>query len=128
MPDASPRGSKQNALDGINAAIEVHEEAWSRLGKAIALMRVVGGDPADANRLRARASQRVTFYNRLFHEVQAAATVVSAPTVQQIQATRELVGKVENVAVADAATQAGLQLISDALEQAAGTARAVDFT
>lgn len=127
MPDEPSQDPKQNALDGISAALQVHEQAWCKLGRVVALLRVIGGDLADANRLRARASQRVTFYNRLRLEVQAASTVVSAPTLEQIQATRKLIQRVENVAVADAATRAGLDLISDALAESSATARAVEL-
>ena len=115
--------SKQNALDMIEAARQVHEQSWLTLGRAAGLIRVRGGDLADNLRLRARASQRVTFYNSMFHEIQAAGTVISAPTVAQIQATRNLIAKVKSVTVADATVKAGLDVIAAAMQEAAANVR-----
>ncbi len=125
MPNAD---HKTQAMDAVGAAREVHEEAWIKLGKVMARKRLLGEDVSDENRLRARASQRITFYNRLLLELEAAASVVAAPSVEEIAETRALVQKVQGIAVADAMTSAGLQLIADALETASGPLGKIEKT
>lgn len=115
----------QQALDAIMAALEVHRVAREKLESAVALIRVRGGDPSDANRLRARATQRVAFYNRLRHEIEAGLVVVGAPTVGQIQQVASLVSEVEAIAAADAALKTGLNALADAMSSAAGMAQGV---
>lgn len=115
----------QTALDAIMAALDVHRAARDKLESAIALIRVRGDDPSDANRLRARATQRVGFYNRLRHEIKAGQVVVGAPTVDQIQQVASLVSEVEAIATADVALKTGLKILADAMSSAADMARGV---
>ncbi len=115
----------QQALDAIMAALEVHRVAREKLESAVALIRVRGGDPSDANRLRARATQRVAFYNRLRHEIEAAQVVVGAPTVEQIEEVQALLAEVEEITAADAALKTGLKTLADAMSSAAEMARGV---
>jgi hypothetical protein len=117
--------TKRNALDAIDTASAVYEAAWSKLGKGIALRRVLGGSIKKAVARRASVSQKITFYNRLEAEIEAADIVVSAPTVAQIREVRKLVATVKQVAVADATLRAGLDVIGDALSDAASLPQSV---
>lgn len=127
VSSASAEDSKrQRAIDAIEAASAVHEAAWQKASKAIALMRIVGGDPSRLNSLRAEASGRVSFFNRLLAELLASATVVAAPTVEQIEETRALVAKVNAISVQDATTRASLAVLSDAVSKSAAVASEVE--
>ena len=109
--------SKNQAMDAVAAAREVHEEAWRKLGKIVAKKRLRGLDPKKEVRIRTRTGQRISHYNTLLLELEASSEVIQPPSVEDVQRMRDLIVRVRDIAVEDALRSEGLQLISDALAQ-----------
>ena len=114
----TPPTPLDNAVAAVHAAAEVHEAAWSKLGRLKALQLAQGDDPSDTLRLRARASQKVTQYHLLEAELTVAGAAVNPPTVAEIAAVQALIATVEGVALGDATVSAVLSTISSAMSSA----------
>jgi len=115
--------SKKTAMDAVAAARDVHEEAWRKLGKVIAMKKFRGMDYKRENRLRSSASARISHYNTLLLEMKAAAAVVNPPPVEQIRDMVDLARKVREIAVADAMRKEGLQMIVEAMDRVRDTVK-----
>ena len=105
--------SKTNALKGISAAEEVCHQAWLKLNDVIAYRRVLGREVSKYVSLRTRALRRMQTFTQIRHEIEAAKSVVRAPTLAEIAAVQALLGKVKQISVKAAAGKAGLTMIAD---------------
>jgi len=111
MPQAS-------ALQAATAAKNLACETWMKLNALIGFKRIRRQDVSDEVRLRSRANRRCALFSQVVLELQAAAEVVSAPATEDIEQATAMVQQVKDIALADAATSAGLDLFTKALDTA----------
>jgi hypothetical protein len=112
----SNRSAELNrAVQAVEVALAVHEATWKKLGQVIARKKLTGRRTTKEMRLRTRASRNIFRYESLLAELKAASSVVSAPTVAEITEGRQLLQKVKNITVADAAVRPGLDVLVAAL-------------
>ena len=99
--------TKNRALEAIDAAIAANRAIRAKLEEAIAerlwKRRSVDKERAD----KASVISRLARLRRRRLEIEAAAVVVSAPTVAEIKEVRRLVKEINDLALADA-TRTGL--------------------
>ena len=110
------------AIDAVRATLSVHQEAESKLGDIIARKNLLGQPIDRENRLRASASRQISHYNRRLAELEAAAVVTSAPTVEEVQEVQGFIAAVKNLAVADAMVDAGFAVIREAMSRSSEVA------
>jgi hypothetical protein len=104
---------KQRALDAIDAAVTVHEKIKGELDGLIA-QKKAKGLTVDAERQESAALiQRLSRLRNRRAELAAAAVVVSAPTVQELEEVKRLVQTIKNQAIAGAMFSAGLKAAKD---------------
>jgi hypothetical protein len=102
---------RARAVSAIRTAIDAHSAARDKIGQVIAVKDLNG---EDASREEAeRGALDVTIGNLEDEEAEykAAQSVVSAPTQQEIGDVRVRIQEIRDIAVADAAQQAGKNLI-----------------
>ena len=114
------------AVRAAEVALAVHEETWKRLGQVIARKKLTGRDTRREMRLRTRAARNIFRYESLLAELNAASSVVSAPTVAEITEGRQLLQKVKSITVADAAVRAGFDVLKGALDKTRDLASGVN--
>ncbi len=105
-----------DALEAISAAEEVCNQTLLKLNGVVELQRELGEDVSQSVRLRTRALQRKQTFTQIRLELEAADVVVRAPTPEEIAAVKELLAKVKQISVEDAAGAAGLKLIADTFD------------
>lgn len=114
---ANSSSSLSRARTGVTVARKVHDASILKLDAAIAEKRLLGQSVDSHNRRRARRSQRLSSLRRREAELNAASTVVAAPTVEEIREVRGILQEVKNVTVADAMAQAGLRVLTTAMQR-----------
>jgi hypothetical protein len=107
---------KNRALAAIDAALAAHMAARDKITQVI-FMRGVDGEDARREEAR-RADLDVTIGNLADEraEFRAASSVVRAPTVEEIASVRSRIKEIRDLAVADAALQAGAGLVGTVLK------------
>jgi hypothetical protein len=107
---------KDRALAAIAAALAAHTAARNKITQVI-FMKGVNGQDARREEAR-RADLDVTIGNLENEraEYRAATSVVHAPTVAEIAAMRSRIQEIRDLAVSDAALQAGLGLLGTVLK------------
>jgi hypothetical protein len=110
--------SLKSAIEALEAARDVHTAAFTKLDEVIAHKRILGCNCDDEIRLKARASRRITHCNRMIAELRVADVAVEAPTREEIEKTRELIARIVELAVRDAALRSGFKIIEAAMGQA----------
>jgi hypothetical protein len=106
---------KENAMDALEATRDTHQAAWTKLGKVIAKKRFLGKNYAKEQRLKTRVSAKIGRYNSQLLELQAAETVIAAPSVSEVREVRRQLKLVKELAIKDALLASGLKLINTAL-------------
>jgi len=117
-----------NALQAARASRDLACQTWLRLNALIGFKRIRRQDVSDEVRLRSRANRRCAFFTQLVLEIQAAEEVVAAPEPEEIQQAAALVQKVKDISLADAATSAGFDLFTRALDSANALNRNISMT
>jgi len=112
---------QETALNGIGAAIAVLRAVRNKLEAVIARKKVAGDDVDEERAERAEVNRRLANMRDLEAEIEAASSVVSAPTPGEIAETRKLLKKVEELAMQDAMTEAGLDFLLEAVAAARRT-------
>ena len=107
---------KDRALAAIDAALAAHMAARDKITQVI-FMKGVDGEDARREEAR-RADLDVTIGNLEDEraEFRAASSVVRAPTVEEIASVRSRIKEIRDLAVADAALQAGVGLVGTVLK------------
>jgi hypothetical protein len=118
---------KQQALDGIEAAILLCRAARQQVERRIARRKVQGLDMDRERNLRARLNRKIADLRELEVELEAAESVASAPSVADIQAANDLVSRINDLAITDAAREAALTMLSDAVGRADELRRGVSM-
>lgn len=117
-----------NALQAARAARDLSCQTWLRLNALIGFKRIRRQDVSDEVRLRSRANRRCAVFTQLVLELQAAEEVTSAPETGEIQQAAALVQKVKDISLEDAATSAGIDLFTRALDSANALNRSISMT
>ena len=82
--------SHEQALNAVQAAKALAEAVYESLNRAASALGARGEDLSDVLRLQARAGQGVSFLNQLQTELQAADSVVGAPSIEEIRQVQGL--------------------------------------
>lgn len=120
--------SMSDALRAVKAAEEVCRVAIDKLEEVIGFKSVRDQDVTREQRLLTRARRRKTHFTTLRHELEAAGTVVRAPSPAEIQTVENLIARVRAISIQAAAGAAGLQLaqeVKTALDQINATNRGI---
>lgn len=110
--------NKQDAVAGLEVAINLLEAAYNRLRKRIVRRNRKGLDVTVEDRLKARLVRRIAHLERVQAELEAARTVSRAPTRAEIEETAGHIDTLRSMAVSDALTRAGLTAIKSAITAA----------
>lgn len=115
--------NKNDAVDGLETAIDTLEAAYNRLRKRIVRRNRRGLDVSEEDRLKARLVRRIAHLERVQAELEAARTVSRAPTLTEIKETAGHIRILRSLAVEDALTRAGLNAIKTAITAAGELAK-----
>ncbi len=107
---------KNRALAAIEVAIATHAAARDKIAQVIAMKDVNGQDTRREEARRAALDVKIDNLEDERAEYRAAAEVVKAPTVDEIAAVRSRIDEIRKLAVADAALEAGLDLVGTVLQ------------
>jgi hypothetical protein len=107
---------KDRALAAIDAALAAHMAARDKITQVIFMKGVDGRDSRREEARRADLDVTIGNLEDERAEYRAASTVVRAPTVDQIASVRSRIKEIRDQAVADAALQAGVGLVSTVLK------------
>lgn len=116
MPD------NEVAIQALTAAIATNEAARDKLEQVITRKKVRMLDVDEERAMVAEVNREIADWRNLLAELRAASIVVSAPTIDEINAVMELGRQIRAAAMDDARVQAGLDLIRQGIT-AAGTLR-----
>lgn len=108
---------KTRAVAAIGTAIDTHNAARSKTNQVIAMKDFNGEDTSEEQAERARLDVEIGNLEDEKAEYQAAATVIRAPTQQEISAVQARVREIRDLAVAEAALQAGKEFIVAILQE-----------
>lgn len=115
-------GNMDVPIQALTTAIATNEAARDKLQQIITRKKVRMEDVEDERAMIAEINREIADWRNLLAELRAAATVVSAPTTDEIKAVVTLQRQIQVAAVEDAAVQATLDLIKQGVT-AAGTLR-----
>jgi hypothetical protein len=107
---------KDRALLAIEAAIEAHEAARDKIAQVIFMKGIDGEDAGREEARRAALDVKIGNLEEELADLRAAASVVEAPTPEEIAAVRSRIKEIRDLAVSDAALQAGLGLVGTVLQ------------
>lgn len=110
--------TKDNAVEAIEKVIEIHVESRNKLEQVIARKKFAGKDVGKERNKKAKISRKLGNLQDLLTELEAASTVVSAPTKDEIREVARHIKKIRDLAVKDAAVSAGFRIITSALTSA----------
>ena len=110
--------AKDRAIAAIETAIAAHTAARDKIAEVIALKDLNGQDARREEAERAALDVKIGNLEDELPEYRAAASVVQAPTQQEIANVRSRIQEIRDLAVADAAQRAGLALIGNILQAA----------
>lgn len=105
--------TKDNAVRAAEIAEKICTTAWARATDVIGYRKMMMEPVADLVSLRERANRRATAFAELKWELKAAEVVVAAPSSAEVEEMEVLLGKVEQMALADAAASAGMALMAE---------------
>jgi hypothetical protein len=109
---------KAQALDAIGAAILVHRAARKQLERLIAIRKGSRQNVDKEQNLKATVSRRIGNLRDLEVELKAARSVASAPTVIEINEAKDLIRRIDNLALAGAAQDATSGFFKNAVDTA----------
>ena len=112
------QATKARAIAALDEAIEAHTAAREKLVAVIALKDLNRQDTRVEEAERAALDVTIGNLENERAEYRAAAVVVSAPSRDEISTVRDRIKEIRDLAVADAARQAGQDLIRDVLRTA----------
>ena len=107
---------KDRALAAIEVAIAAHQAARDKIAQVIAMKDLNGQDARREEARRAALDVKISDLEDERAEYRAAVSVVRAPTPDEIAAVRSSIQQIRDLAVADAALQAGLDLLGTVLQ------------
>jgi hypothetical protein len=110
---------RDTALEAMQVAIDLLRAVRNKLEAVIARKKFADEDVSDEREERARVNRKLGDLRDLQVELEAAQVVVSAPSVEEIAEARQLLQRVQELAVADAMIEAGVGLLRDAATAAA---------
>ncbi len=110
---------KDLAVEALEATIATKTAVRDKLEQIITVKKFQLKDVDQERADVAKLNREIADCRNLLPEVRAASTVVSAPTVAEIQAVMDLARQIQQAAVEDAMVQAGLDLLKEGLAQAA---------
>jgi hypothetical protein len=119
---------KSQALDAIATAIDVHRAAREQVESLIGIRKMARREVDKERNLKATLSRKIGHLHDLEVELKAARSVASAPTVDEIRSVKALITNINNLALADAAREATLTFLGDAVRRADGLRGAVKVT
>jgi len=110
------------AIQALTAAIATNEAARDKLEQVITRKKVRMLDVEEERAMVAEVNREIADWRNLLAELRAASIVVSAPTIDEINAVVELGRQIQAAAINDARVQATLDLIKQGIA-GAGTLR-----
>ncbi len=106
------------AVSAIKTAIDTHSAARDKIGQVIVLKDLNGEDASKEEAERGALDVTIGNLEEEKAEYEAAQLVVSAPTQQEIDDVRARIQEIRDMAVTEAAQQAGKDLILTILRAA----------
>src|SRR5262245_37577902 len=104
---------RETALAAVGVAIALLRAVRNKLEGVIARKKVAGDDVSEERADRAEVNRRLGNLRDLEAELEASTAVAGAPTPDEIDTARGLLKKVEELALKDAMTEAGLDFLRD---------------
>jgi hypothetical protein len=104
-------GDHSTAVEALEVAIRTDETARGKLEQVVSLKKLRGEDVAEERAEIAELNREIADSRDLLTELQAAGSVVSAPSVAEIRLVASLEKQIRECAIEDAKTQAAIDLI-----------------
>ena len=110
--------SRADALKALQTSIDGYQTARGKLEQLIARKKFAGKDVTKERNEKASLSRKIGNADDLSVEIEAAQTVVSAPTQSEINAVSDQIATLRDMAVKDAALAAGFSFIKKVVASA----------